>query len=68
MMNRTSTNQTQPLERQPTAVVAGGLAVRTDLRAGFAWDDLNGQAKAMWDKLTNTVSALTTNSDTTTAT
>ena len=67
-MNLTSTNQTQPLDRQPTAAVAGGLAVRTNLRAGFALADLDDQVKAMWDKLTNTVSALTTSSDTTTST
>lgn len=40
----------QPLPR-------GGLSVRTNLRAGLAWDDLDDQAKALWGKLTNAVSS-----------
>jgi hypothetical protein len=48
--------------------INGGLAVRTNLRAGLAWDDLDDQAAALWDKLTGAVSALTTDSSTTTAT
>ena len=67
-MNLRSTNQTQPLDRQSPAIVAGGLAVRTNLRAGLAWDDLDDQAKDLWNQLTSAVSALTTGSDTTTST
>jgi hypothetical protein len=41
----------------------GGLRVRTNLRAGLAWDDLDDQAKSLWDSLTgaisNAVSAVT---------
>jgi len=32
----------------------GGLPVRTNLRAGLAWDDLDDQASALWSKLTST--------------
>lgn len=67
-MNLKSTNQPSLLDHQPTTPVTGGLAVRTNLRAGLAWDDLDDQAKALWDKLTNALSALTTSSDTTTTT
>ena len=34
-----------------------GLPVRTNLRAGLAWDDLDDQAKALWGKLTGAVSS-----------
>jgi hypothetical protein len=50
----------------PTPI--GSLPVRTNLRAGLAWDDLDDQAAALWGKLTNAVSnatsALTTGGDT----
>ena len=56
-------------QRQP--LPHGGPPVRTNLRAGLAWDDLDDQAQALWDKLTKTVTsatkALTGNSDTNTA-
>jgi hypothetical protein len=32
------------------------LPVRTNLRAGLAWDDLDDQAKALWNSLTGAVS------------
>ena len=67
-MNLKSTNQTQARDRQPSAVITGGLAVHTNLRAGLAWDDLDDQAKDLWNQLTSAVSALTTSSDTTTST
>ena len=35
------------------------LAVRTNLRAGLAWDDLDDQAQALWNKLTGAVSNAT---------
>lgn len=35
---------------------AGGLAVRTDLRAGLAWDDLDDQAKNLWNQISSAVS------------
>lgn len=59
---------TQTPDRQATATLAGGLAVRTNLRAGLAWDDLDDQAKNLWNQLTTAVSGLTTSSDTTTTT
>ena len=58
-------NQKVEMDRQ---LVAGGLAVRTNLRAGLSWDDLDDQAKALFDKLTNAVSSVTASNDTTTST
>ena len=46
-----------------------GLRVRTNLRAGLAWDDLDDKAKELWNSLTNAVSNATsalTNSSTNT--
>ena len=48
--------------------VPSGLPVRTNLRAGLAWDDLDDQAAALWGKLTSAVSSLTTDSSTPTTT
>lgn len=64
-MNLPPINQKSDLNLQS---VTGGLAVRTNLRAGLALDDLDDQAKALWDKLTSALSSLTTSSDTTTST
>ena len=48
----------QPITaKQP--LIGGGLPVRTNLRAGLAWDDLDDQAKALWGKLTSAVSSAT---------
>ena len=41
--------------KQP--VHRSGLPVRTNLRAGLAWDDLDDQAAALWGKLTGAVSS-----------
>lgn len=49
----------QPVSPQQPAR-RGGLPVRTNLRAGLAWDDLDDQAKALWQQLTSSV-ANTTN-------
>ena len=38
-------------------LIRGGLPVRTNLRAGLAWDDLDDQAAALWGKLTGAVSS-----------
>lgn len=65
-MRQTVTQQKPALDRQLANEVSGGLAVRTNLRAGLAWDDLDDQTKAAWDKLINTVSALTASDDITT--
>ena len=42
----------------------GGLTVRTDLRAGLAWDDLDDKAQELWGNLTNAMSSLTGGADT----
>lgn len=63
-MNLKPINQKSNLEH---GAVTGGLAVRTNLRAGFSLDDLGDQAQALLDKLTNAVSSVTTNTDTTAA-
>ena len=67
-----ATNQHNPLTKGQATHTAtpsnGGLAVRTTLRAGLAWDDLDDQAAALWGKLTSAVSSLTTDSSTTTTT
>ena len=43
-------------ERTPAP--AAGLPVRTDLRAGLAWDDLDDQAKSLWNQLSTAVTNL----------
>lgn len=69
-MQTTPTQPKQGLD-QPIAPAAptlrGGLSVRTNLRAGLAWDDLDDQAAALWGKLTDTVSSLTSGDITTSA-
>ncbi len=47
------TNQATPAPKQPAR--RGGLPVRTNLRAGLAWDDLDDQAQALWQQLTSAV-------------
>ena len=42
----------------------GGLTVRTDLRAGLAWDDLDDKAQELWGNLTDAMSSLTGGADT----
>jgi hypothetical protein len=53
--------QTQP-------VILGGLPVRSHLRAGLAWDDIDDQAKALWGKLTTAVSGATSGTPSTATT
>ncbi|MCX6048173.1 MAG: hypothetical protein NT075_23990 [Chloroflexi bacterium] len=66
MKKRLQISNTRSDECQ-TTTFSGGLAVRTNLRAGLAWDDLDDQASALWGKLTsavsNATSALSTGSD-----
>ena len=52
-------------ERTPAP--AGGLPVRTDLRAGLAWDDLDDQAKNLWNQLSTAVTNLVSDDSGTTA-
>ena len=42
---------------------SGGLPIRTDLRAGLAWDDLDDKAQELWGSLTNSLSGLTGGTD-----
>lgn len=49
-------NQINHTHRNHTTTVTGGLPVRTNLRAGLGWDDLDDQAAALWGKLTSAVS------------
>jgi len=60
-MNKTT--QINPMQRSEQAVnvSSSGLAVRTNLRAGLAWDDLDDQAAALWGKVTGTVSNAVSN-------
>jgi hypothetical protein len=62
-MNHTtqSTNrQTSVGQRSHEAIrpLSGGLPVRTNLRAGLAWDDLDDKAQELFGKLSNAVSGL----------
>lgn len=40
-------------------IAVGGLSLRTDLRAGLAWDDLDDKAQELWGKVTDSMSSLT---------
>lgn len=60
-MNHTTqlTNQQLTVTKRPNNAVrslTGGLPVRTGLRAGLAWDDLDDKAKALLNSLTSSVS------------
>ncbi|MEZ4678310.1 MAG: hypothetical protein R2932_29255 [Caldilineaceae bacterium] len=46
------------------ALATGGLRLRTDLRAGLSWDNLDDQAQQLWSNLTNALSSLTGGTDT----
>lgn len=59
-------NKNQTLANKPA--VLGGLPVRTNLRAGLAWDDLDDKAKELWGKLTSAVSGATSSTPSTTTT
>lgn len=57
MTNVSSTNPNNAA--RPARVQITGshnLAVRTNLRAGLAWDDLDDKAKDLWNRLSSTVS------------
>lgn len=47
------------LETVNHGLAAGGLRMRTDLRAGLAWDDLDDKAQELWSNLTASLSNLT---------
>ncbi len=53
-----NTTQISHMGRNERAVnLSSGLPVRTNLRAGLAWDDLDDQAKSLWNSLTGAVSS-----------
>jgi hypothetical protein len=41
--------------------ILGGLPVRTDLRAGLAWDELDDKAVEWWNQLSSAVSNAVSN-------
>ena len=60
-MKQTPQTTPSPFPAERTATIpVGGLTVRTDLRAGLAWDDLDDKAQELWSNLTNTINNLTT--------
>lgn len=63
MKKTTQMTNDNRLDKRELARPTGGLAVRTDLRAGLAWDDLDDKAQALWNSLTKAVSGLTSGSD-----
>ncbi|MBI1296935.1 hypothetical protein GC175_18440 [bacterium] len=52
----TPTNLDQFSPRIDQDATIGGLLVRTDLRAGLSWDELDDQAAALWQQLTTSIS------------
>ncbi len=62
---RVDTPENSPIE--PTAQnrlpVVSGVPIRTDLRAGLAWDDLDNEAKQLWSNLSNTLRGFTGGTD-----
>jgi hypothetical protein len=52
----TPTNLDQFSPRIDQDATIGGLPVRTDLRAGLSWDELDDQAAALWQQLTTSIS------------
>lgn len=62
MHKQTTPNNAQP---QPAAISpmphCGGLPVRTNLRAGLAWDDLDDQAISLFNKLKDAVAGAAQN-------
>jgi len=62
MNHSTPITTLQPIgSKRPTKTIrslAGGLPVRTNLRAGLAWDDLDDKAQELLNNLTNALSGL----------
>ncbi|MCB0157306.1 MAG: hypothetical protein KDD83_04190 [Caldilineaceae bacterium] len=66
-MQTTARNYNEP-RTECTPAPAAGLPVRTDLRAGLAWDDLDDQAKNLWNQISSAVTnAVSGGTDSTTA-
>lgn len=62
MNHSTPITTPQPIgSKRPTKTIrslAGGLPVRTNLRAGLAWDDLDDKAQELFNNLTNALQGL----------
>ncbi len=58
-MQQKTTNNAQ--EQHTAAPVFGGLPVRTNLRAGLAWDDLDDQAISLFNQLKDAVAGAVQN-------
>lgn len=54
LLTNLSAPSTEPSTNQAVRPVRRGLAVRTELRAG-AWDDIDDQISAFWNKLRSSV-------------
>jgi hypothetical protein len=50
----------QPTTNEESNIL-GGLPVRTDLRAGLAWDELDDKAVEWWNQLSSAVSNAVSN-------
>jgi hypothetical protein len=57
IMNKTTQLHSMRRNERTITTPSSGLPVRTNLRAGLAWDDLDDQAAALWSKLTGAVSS-----------
>ena len=54
MQKKTVTSNVQ-VQQATAPAMQGGLAVRTNLRAGLAWDDLDDQAISLFNQLKDAV-------------
>ena len=52
-------NQSKQKIEKCNQTLRKGLSVRTNLRAGIAWDDIDDQAISLWNKLKGAVSNAT---------
>lgn len=59
-MQQKTTIHSQGRQSLPTPV-CGGLPVRTNLRAGLAWDDLDDQAISLFNQLKEAVAGAAQN-------
>ena len=57
----TPTNVDRRSQHVSQDATLGGLPVRTNLRAGLSWDELDDQAAALWKQLSTSVSNAVSN-------
>ncbi|MCE7986005.1 MAG: hypothetical protein DYG89_32915 [Caldilinea sp. CFX5] len=60
MQKKTVTSNVQG-QQSAMPVVQGGLPVRTNLRAGLAWDELDDQAISLFNKVKDAVAGAAQN-------